>query len=228
MTSTPAELTKVRYIEYDYWDELSGGTRLAVDAAARIRAGVTPFGVPNGLVLAIAQEQVTGRLEVIAQIAALLDGQNPGHPLRVAIDGVTSSGKTTLAGELAEALTGRGRPVIRLSMDGYHHPREYRYRKGRTSPDGYYEDAYDFDAFARLVLMPLGPGGDRRYHRRVIDLASDTPVSNDIAIAAPDAVVLVDGSFLQRPEIIELWDCRIYADTSLAVARQRGVARDAA
>jgi hypothetical protein len=39
-------------------------------------------------------------------------------------------------------------------------------------------------------------GRDRRYHRRVIDLASDTPVSNDIAVAVPDAVLLVDGSFL--------------------------------
>ena len=38
---------RVRYIEYGYWDELSGGTRLAVDAAARIHAGVTPFGVPT-------------------------------------------------------------------------------------------------------------------------------------------------------------------------------------
>jgi hypothetical protein len=45
MAITPAELASVRYIEYDYWIELSGGTRLAVDAAARIRAGVTPFGV---------------------------------------------------------------------------------------------------------------------------------------------------------------------------------------
>jgi hypothetical protein len=38
---------RVRYIEYDYWDELSGGTRLAVDAARRIHAGVTPFGGPT-------------------------------------------------------------------------------------------------------------------------------------------------------------------------------------
>jgi len=49
----PAELATVRYTEYDYWNVLSGGTRLAADAATRIRAGVTPFGVPNERVLAI-------------------------------------------------------------------------------------------------------------------------------------------------------------------------------
>jgi hypothetical protein len=45
---TPAELARVRYIEYSYWNELSGGTRLAGHAAEQIRPGVEVFGVPNG------------------------------------------------------------------------------------------------------------------------------------------------------------------------------------
>jgi hypothetical protein len=43
----PDELARVRYIEYWYWNELSGGSRLPGDAAARIRAGVRVFGVSN-------------------------------------------------------------------------------------------------------------------------------------------------------------------------------------
>jgi len=60
MAITPTELAETRYIQYDYWDELSGGTRLAVDAAARIRAGVAPFGVPNDGKLAMAQAVAGG------------------------------------------------------------------------------------------------------------------------------------------------------------------------
>jgi len=60
MAITPAELAAVRYIDYDYWVELSGGSRLAADAAARIRAGVAPFGVPNDRVLAMAQAVADG------------------------------------------------------------------------------------------------------------------------------------------------------------------------
>jgi hypothetical protein len=41
----PAELLQVKYINYDYWTELSGGSRLAADAPALILAGVAPFGV---------------------------------------------------------------------------------------------------------------------------------------------------------------------------------------
>ena len=60
MGITPAELAAVRYIEYDYWAELSGGTRLPVDAAARIRAGVTVFGVSSDRPLSMARAVAEG------------------------------------------------------------------------------------------------------------------------------------------------------------------------
>src|SRR5215470_20219721 len=60
MAITRAELATVRYIDYDYWVELSGGTRLAADAAARIRAGVAPFGVPSDWALGMAQAVAGG------------------------------------------------------------------------------------------------------------------------------------------------------------------------
>ena len=60
MAITPAELATVRYIDYDYWVELSGGTRLPTDAAPRIRAGVAPFGVPSDWALGMAQEVARG------------------------------------------------------------------------------------------------------------------------------------------------------------------------
>jgi len=60
MAITPAELAKVRYVDYDYWVELSGGTCLAVDAAPRIRAGVAPFGVSSDWALGMAQAVADG------------------------------------------------------------------------------------------------------------------------------------------------------------------------
>ena len=57
---TSAELASARYIGYDYWVELSGGTRLPADAAPRIRAGVAPFGVPSDWALGMAQAVAGG------------------------------------------------------------------------------------------------------------------------------------------------------------------------
>jgi len=51
----PDELARVRYIEYSYWNELSGGSRLPGDAAKRIQAGVRVFGVSNRRFVAAAR-----------------------------------------------------------------------------------------------------------------------------------------------------------------------------
>lgn len=45
---TKADLAQVRYIDYDYGTELSGGSRLAEDAAKRIEQGIEVFRVSNG------------------------------------------------------------------------------------------------------------------------------------------------------------------------------------
>jgi len=44
---TPEEVARVKYIDYSYWLELSGGSRLPADAVPRIRAGIAPFGVSS-------------------------------------------------------------------------------------------------------------------------------------------------------------------------------------
>ncbi|WP_371503173.1 hypothetical protein OG871_38305 [Kitasatospora sp. NBC_00374] len=41
------EAARVRYLNYSYWVELSGGSRRPADAAARIKAGIRAFDVPN-------------------------------------------------------------------------------------------------------------------------------------------------------------------------------------
>jgi hypothetical protein len=52
---TPDELARVRYIDYPYWNELSGGSRLPRDAADRIQAGMRAFGVSNHSFFAAAR-----------------------------------------------------------------------------------------------------------------------------------------------------------------------------
>jgi uridine kinase len=70
---------------------------------------------------------------------------------RVAVDGPDAAGKTTFADALAAALVHAGRRATRISIDDHLRPPERRYRRGDLSPDGYYEDAFDLDAFAGAV-----------------------------------------------------------------------------
>ena len=158
---------------------------------------------------------------------AILAVRRP-HPVRVALDGVDAAGKTTLADELARGVGGRGRPVIRASVDDFLRPRAERYRRGPDSPEGYYEDTFDYPALRAALLTPLGPDGDRRYRTAAFDLATDTPLDAPPREAPTDAVALVDGVFLQRPELAGCWDLRVFVDVDLEEAMRRAEQRDRA
>lgn len=74
----------------------------------------------------------------VALISGIADDVLLHTARRVAIDGVDGAGKTHFADELADVPTGRGTPVVRASVDGFHHPPEVRHRRGRGSPEGYF------------------------------------------------------------------------------------------
>lgn len=74
----PEELAAVRYIDYDYWVELSGGTRAPADAARRIVAGIDVFGVSSrGFLDAAAAYVPADATELIVVTAGA------GHPVVV-------------------------------------------------------------------------------------------------------------------------------------------------
>lgn len=168
------------------------------------------------------------RIQLLIDLARRIADQRTVHPLRVGIDGIDASGKTTLAEELREALRPTRRRIIRVSLDDFHHPAAHRHRKGRFSPEGYYQDAFDLRAIVSNVLRPLGPNGDGRYRRAAFDLRADRPFRPPWEVAARGSIVLVDGVFLHRPALIHHLDFRIFVEVSFETAVRRGVARDAA
>jgi len=168
------------------------------------------------------------RASVLNDLAAMIAKLDSARPIRVAIDGRTASGKTTLANELADCLRTKGREVIRTSIDGFHRPKVERYARGRYSAEGYYYDARDLPAINALLLGPLGPGGDGWYRTASFDLHNDVPIEQDPQFAPDDAILIVDGTFLQRPELRDGWDLAIFVETSERVSEQRGIDRDTA
>lgn len=143
----------------------------------------------------------------------------------VAIDGVDGSGKTTFADELAVVVRAFGRSAVRASVDGFHHPRELRYRRGRDSPEGYFLDSYNYEALTRDLLAPFRSGARtvetaRFDHRSNRDVAS-SPVEIDAR-----SILLIDGIFLHRDELAGNWDLSVFIEVPFAVSYARMAARD--
>lgn len=165
---------------------------------------------------------------MLADLAVRVLGLPRSHPVRVAIDGCSAAGKSTLADELADVLRQHtDRPVIRVGLDHFKRADAVRTRYPRDSPESYYLDSWDNAAIRDLLLGPLGPGGSRRYRTAVTDLPALAAVDGPVLVAPDDAILLADGVFLQRPELDPFWDLRIWLDVDLDDVLRRGIARDA-
>ncbi|MEV6964142.1 uridylate kinase [Hamadaea sp. NPDC051192] len=169
--------------------------------------------------------QVT-RGELLGRLAEAVGSIAVAHPTRVAVDGPPAAGKTTLADELAAVLRERGRDVIRATIDDFLFPRAQRYPRGEYSAEGCYFDAHDYAALNRVLLDPLGPGGDRGFQPAVYDRTTDTVLSPPVTTAPADAVLVFDGVFLLRPELNDRWDLRVFVSTDLAKTVDRAVIRE--
>jgi uridine kinase len=168
------------------------------------------------------------RSELLSRLAKAVESVTNAHPTRVAVDGPPAVGKTTLADELAVVLRAQGREVIRATIEDFLTPRSQRYRRGKYSAEGCYHDSFDFDALHQVLLDPLGPGGDRRFQQAVYDKLTDTVLSQPVMTAPADAVLLFDGVFLMRPELIDRWDLRIFVSAAFEETLDRARTRDLA
>ncbi|NUR73014.1 MAG: uridylate kinase [Hamadaea sp.] len=166
------------------------------------------------------------RTELLSRLTEAITTVRAAHPTRVAVDGPPAAGKTTLADELAAILREQGREVIRATIDDFLFPRVRRYPRGEFSAEGCYFDAHDYQALHRVLLDPLGPGGDRRFRTAVYDHAEDAVVAPPVQTAAADAVLLFDGVFLLRPELIDRWDVRVFVSTTLDKTVERALIRE--
>ncbi|WP_234361587.1 uridylate kinase [Plantactinospora sp. BB1] len=166
------------------------------------------------------------RDEVLGRLAEAVGAVTVAHPTRVAVDGPPGAGKTTLADELAVVLGTLGRHVIRATIDDFLFPRAVRYPRGEYSAEGCYLDTHDYEALNQVLLDPLGPGGDRRFQSAVYDRTADAVLSPPVTTAPADAVLVFDGVFLMRPELIDRWDLRIFVSTALEKTVDRAVIRE--
>jgi uridine kinase len=158
------------------------------------------------------------RDELLVSLSARILALPDERAVTVAVDGMSCVGKSTLAAQLAEVVSGAGRPVVPVAYDDFHHAREVRHRGERMSAQGYLHDSYDPDALRRLVLDPAATGDP--VVTASFDLAEDVAVAPDPVDLVPGSVVLVEGEFLLG-DPLGTWDLAVLlvADPAAVVAR---------
>ena len=121
--------------------------------------------------------------------------------LVVALDGMSCSGKTTFAGELANRFGGSV-----VHMDDFFLPRDRFTEEIQALPGG----NMDRERFRAEVLSPLAAGKDFAY----------TPFSCQLQALLPDQVpvsgrlVVVEGAYALLPDWGEYWDLALFLQVS--------------
>ena len=160
-------------------------------------------------------------LDALVHSTPLLD-----HPTLMAVDGVDGSGKTTFAAKLADRYAQQGRVAHVVHMDDFLNPRAIRYRLGRDSAEGFFQDTYDLATFAANVIELLRRPGGPSMVCRAFDYRADRPIVEDPIQVSTDAVVIVEGMFLHRDELLGTWDMSVFLDVPFAISVRRLAERD--
>ena len=147
------------------------------------------------------------------------------RPVRVAINGIEGTGKTVFTRKLTTNLQTQKIKALHVSIDGFHFDKKIRYRQGKDSAKGYYEDAYDESGFVEKLLL-TSQSDHPTITKATHDLDTDKYLHSAPIPIDKHTVILTDGAYLFKSTFREHWDLKIYLKTSFAMALQRGVERD--
>jgi uridine kinase len=163
----------------------------------------------------------TPRFEFLRDLRREIDHNYAHGRVIVAVDGMTGSGTSAFADEFARVFGETRREVFRSSIDDFHRPRAERYRLGRDSAEGYYRESFDYGTLRRVLIDPFRMAGSTGFQTAAFDTARDAAVVSSWRTADADAVLVIDGIFLLRPELRGSWNYSVYLDVPPAVAYER-------
>jgi len=141
----------------------------------------------------------------------------------VGVAGGSGSGKTTFARKVLEQSRAAGIPGQMFSLDNYYRPLGGLSLKKRKAYNFDHPHAIDFE-LALEQLKDLAAG--RAIRQPVYDFKTYTRGPEPRALP-PTPLIIVEGLYaLYKPELLELYDCKIFVSTGIATAALRRISRD--
>lgn len=146
--------------------------------------------------------------EIVSRITRVAPAHNP---ILIAIEGHGGAGKTTFADKLVKEL---GDAYI-ISID------DFIVKEKLTEPS-WDKGSFDRERLEKQVLRPLKSGETARYQKLIW---TDNVLSDYVEVPKV-RYIIVEGISSYHPSIAHYYDYKIWIDTPIAIAKERGHARD--
>jgi uridine kinase len=139
----------------------------------------------------------------------------------IGIDGLGGSGKSMYAYKLQRQLEGS----VILHLDDFVHKKKVRYNKNYEEWYCYYHLQWRYDYLIQKLLLPLKSGLDVNETIEVYNKETDSYKLRKIEIPV-GTTVIIEGVFLQRPELRAYFETVIYLDVEQETRLKRISDRD--
>lgn len=147
----------------------------------------------------------TPRIEFLRTLAAeVLHNYGRGRTI-IAIDGPDTGGRAAFADDLAAVFREDELHVFRASLRYFQHSRAEQQRLAPDTPDHRYRVGYDYSALRRVLVEPFRMGGSTGFVTEEFDPDRDTWIQPTWQTAPADAILIIDGDYINRPELHGLW-----------------------
>jgi uridine kinase len=150
----------------------------------------------------VSLEEITTKIE---------DGRGSRRPTLIAIDGYGGSGKTTFANRLAELLSN----AYVVHMDDF-------IVKDKLTETSWDKGSFDRPRLEKQILQPVREGKIAKFQRL---MWKDDVLSSFITVPKVQ-YLLVEGISSYHPDIASYYNFKIWIDTPIKIAKERGRARD--
>ena len=146
---------------------------------------------------------------------------NYGHGrVIVAIDGQDTAASDSFGADLVALLKKRGHSAFLARLDDFAAPRDRREARGADSAEGRYRDTYDYSALRRVLIEPFRMGGSTGFVAAHYDRSRERQILAKWLTAPEDAILVLTGEFLQRPELHGLWNFTVWLEGDATSAEQ--------
>lgn len=143
----------------------------------------------------------------------------------VGITGIDTSGKTQFASGLEKCLKSRGYKVQTIHLDDFHNPKSVRY-SGESQADNYYLKSFNLSMIKDKLLIPISQKRRVKESLILLDLQSDQYDIQKEYDIDENTIVIFEGVFLFRKELVPYIDYKVFLDIPFEEAKKRALKRD--